>query len=111
MVSDPTPTASGSHGLAKTVTVRVMVEVDPPAVNLTVTVSLPAVVQTPSSSTVQPWLTEAAVPAVTDPGSPVTFTVHVFVPNVWVNTMDAGMPATTVLADVVAAMCGPVDWA
>src|SRR5215467_11999660 len=103
MVSEPTPTASFSHGLDRTVTERMVVVVVPPAVNLTVMVFVPGVGKTPSSSTVQPLLTEAAVPAVTGPGSPVTFTVHfVAVPPGFVSLMDAGRPAMTVFLAVAA---------
>src|SRR5215470_2942323 len=98
MVSEPTPTASGSHGLARTVTVSVSVVVVPPAVNLIVMVFVPGVGKTPAISTVHPWLTEADVPG---PGSPVTLTVHVTV-DVCLTRMDAGMPATTVFLIVAA---------
>ena len=75
----------------------------PPAVNLTVTVLFPGVGQTPSISTSQPFLTDEDVPAVTGPGSPVTFTVHlVDVPPGFVSRMDAGMPAMTVFLAVAA---------
>src|SRR5215469_9704045 len=104
MVSEPTPVASGSHGLARMVTVSVRVVVVVPAVNLIVTVFVPGVGHTPSSSTVQPLATVEDVPAVTGPGSPVTFTVHfVPVPAGFVNSMEAGMPATTVYLAVFAA--------
>ncbi len=103
MVSEPTPTASFSHGLVRTATERMVVVVVPPAVNLIVTVFVPGVGQTPSISTVQPLLTVDAVPAVTGPGSPVTFTVHfVPVPPGFVSLMDAGMPATTCFLAVAA---------
>ncbi len=82
----------------------VRVVVVPPAVNLTVTVFVPGVGQTPSISTVQPLATVEDVPAVTGPGSPVTFTVHLVpVPAGFVRRMDAGMPATTVFLAVFAA--------
>src|SRR5215831_14268960 len=94
---------SSSNGLVRIVTERMVVVVVPPAVNLTVMVFVPGVGKTPSISTVQPLLTEEAVPAVTGPGSPVTLTVHfVPVPAGFVSLMDAGRPATTVFLAVAA---------